>query len=359
MSISTHSDRVLTEVVILLTKRQELILQVIVEEFIKTAKPIGSRAIEKMDKISFSAATIRNEMKDLEDLGLLEKTHTSSGRVPSELGYRYYVDHLIRAETKNNDTQIIRNMIEGEILEFESIVKTSAEVLSQLTNYTSIVLGPEIFETRLNQIQFVTLSPQTAVAILITNTGHVEHRTFLIPEQINAQDLEKMVNILNEKLQGVPMFRLPELLETEIYKLMNKYLDEAGKAYKYLEAAFLKEWPVNLYIGGKSNMLLQPEFSDVEKLRSFYQMMENEGEIANHLKSISNGLTISIGNENELKAIKDFTLITASYKLAEEHMGTIALIGPTRMEYRKVITILRTLSSEMTDALYMWYKHNN
>lgn len=358
MSISTHLIRVLTEVVILLTKRQELILRVIVDTFITTAKPVGSRAIAKMEGISFSAATVRNDMKDLEDLGLLEKTHTSSGRIPSEQGYRYYVDYLIGYDTGRADIHIMKDMIEGDILEFEHVVKTSAEVLSELTNYTSIVLGPEIFETRLNQIQFVTLSPQTAVAILITNTGHVEHRSFLVPEQINPQDLEKMVNILNEKLHGVPMFRLPNLLETEIYKLMHKYLDEAERAYQYLQAAFLKERPVNLYIGGKSNMLLQPEFSDVEKLRSFYQMMENEGEIASHLKSVANGLTISIGNENELKAIKDFTLITASYELAEEHMGTIALIGPTRMEYRKVITLLRALSVEMTEALYLWYKHN-
>lgn len=344
--------------IILLTNRQALILKVIVEEFVGTAKPVGSRVLSKKEQITFSAATIRNEMADLEDQGLLEKTHTSSGRIPSELGYRYYVDHLIGVIPEKNNSHVIRDIVQGDLVEFEHIVKTSAEVLSELTSYTTIILGPEVFETKLNQIQFVILSPQTAVAILITNTGHVEHRSFAIPGEINASDLEKMVNILNERLHGVPMDRLPELLETEVYSIMLKYLDEAERSYEYLKAVFLYDKPAKLYIGGKSNMLLQPEFSDVEKLRSFYRMMENEGEIASHLKSATSGLTITIGKENELAAIKDFTLITASYHLAEEQMGTIALLGPTRMEYRKVIRLLNALSNEMTEALYLWYKHN-
>lgn len=343
----------------MLTDRQLLILQVIIDDFIETAQPVGSRAIAKKDHILFSAATIRNEMADLEEMGFLEKTHSSSGRTPSEKGYRYYVDHLISPNTTASKVHVIKDMIQEGFFEFEQIVQMSAEVLSELTNYTSIILGPEIFETKLQRLQFITLSNQAAVAILVTNTGHVEHRSFMVPAEIQPSDLEKMVNILNERLHGVPIVRLPGLLKTEIYQLMQTYMTDVDKSYEYIKAAFFSEQPVKLYIGGKSNILLQPEFNDVNKIRSFYSMMENEDKLADLLKHTENGIKVTIGSENEAEAIKDFSLITASYNLGDEQMGTIALLGPTRMEYRKVITLLNTLSNEMTDALYMWYKNNH
>ncbi|OZU89918.1 heat-inducible transcriptional repressor HrcA [Virgibacillus indicus] len=340
----------------MLTERQLLILQVIIDDFIETAHPVGSRAISKKNNVPYSAATIRNEMADLEDLGYLEKTHSSSGRIPSEKGYRYYVDHLIAPISLKNDVKIIKNIIQDGFFELEQVVQMSAEVLSELTNYTSIILGPELLETKLKQIQIITLSDHTAVAILVTNTGHVEHRSFSVPAEINPSDLEKMVNILNDRLFGVPIIRLPEMFKTEIASLMKQYMNDFEKSYDYLQAVFFSENPVKLYVGGKSNILMQPEFNDVEKIRSFYSMMEKEDEIASLLKSSDNGIKVTIGHENEIDAIKDFSLITASYQLGEGQLGTIALLGPTRMEYRKVISLLKGLSNEMTDALYLWYK---
>ncbi|WP_100010594.1 heat-inducible transcriptional repressor HrcA [Lentibacillus sediminis] len=344
----------------MLTERQLLILQVIIDDFIQTARPVGSRALSKKNSIPYSAATIRNEMADLEDMGYLEKTHLSSGRIPSEQGYRYYVDHMISPVTKfNQDMNVIKNFINDGFFEFEQLVQMSAEVLSELTNYTSIILGPELFETKLKQLQIITLSPNSAVAILVTNTGYVEHRSFSVPAEINPADLEKMVNILNDRLQGVPIVRLPEMFHSEITDLMKAYIHDFDKSYDYLKAAFLQEQPVKLYIGGKSNLLRQPEFNDVDKIRAFYTMIENENEMAHLLKGTSGGIKVTIGHENKADAIKDFSLITASYQLGGDQMGTIALLGPTRMEYRKVITLLDVLSNEMTDALYLWYKNTD
>ncbi|WP_339228177.1 heat-inducible transcriptional repressor HrcA [Oceanobacillus sp. FSL K6-2867] len=345
----------------MLTERQLTILQVIIDDFIDSAHPIGSRALSKKENLPYSAATIRNEMADLEELGFLEKTHTSSGRVPSEKGYRYYVDHLIGPGlgSSHNEVTIIKNIIDEGFFEFEQIVQMSAEVLSKLTSYTSIILGPEMFETKLKQIQILPLTTHTAVAILVTNTGHVEHRSFSIPEKIRASDLEKMVNIMNDRLRGVPIVQLQEKLSTEIAQLMKMYIDDFDTSFAYLKSVFLNEHPVKLYIGGKSNILMQPEFNDVDKIRSFFTMMEKEDEIANLLKNTKSGIEVTIGNENEVEAIKDLSLITASYHMEGDHMGTIALLGPTRMEYRKVITLLKGLSNEMTDALYMWYKNDD
>lgn len=346
----------LTEVIIMLTDRQIMILQVIIDDFIQTAQPIGSRAISKKEHISFSPATIRNEMADLEDMGYLEKTHSSSGRVPSELGYRFYVDNLLKPQiATEKEVKVIKHFMQDGFWEFEQLVQKSAEVLSDLTNYTSIILGPEIFETKLKQIQIVTLSQHTAVAILITNTGHVEHRSFTIPNEINASDLEKMVNILNDRLYDVPIFQLPDKLNKEVLGLLKTYTNDFEQTFDYLKAVFFQEQPAKLYIGGKTNMLMQPEFKDIEKVRAFYTMMEKEEEIADLLKSTTDGIKVTIGHENKVEAIKDLSLITATYHLDDEQMGTIALLGPTRMEYNKVITLLDVLSSEMTDALYMWY----
>lgn len=346
----------LTEVITMLTERQLLLLQMIIDDFIETAHPIGSRALAKKGSIPYSAATIRNDMADLEELGFLEKMHSSSGRIPSEKGYRYYVDHLIKPDTHKRNAGIISDLIQEGFYEFEQIVQTSAEMLSELTNYTSIILGPEIFETKLKQLQIVPISSQLAVAILVTNTGHVEHRSISLPKGMNTADLEKLVNIINEKLKGVPIVKMQKTFYDEVDGLLKQYLDDYEQSYKYLKAIFRTDYPVKLYIGGKSNILSQPEFNDIDKVRSFFALMDKEDDIVKLLKDTPKGIEVTIGNENEIDAIKDFSLITSTYHFGDEHMGTIALLGPTRMEYEKVISLLKSLSNEMTSTLYMWYK---
>ncbi|WP_186576456.1 heat-inducible transcriptional repressor HrcA [Aquibacillus kalidii] len=340
----------------MLSNRQLLVLQVIIDEFIQTAQPIGSRAISKKEDISFSSATIRNEMADLEEMGYIEKTHSSSGRVPSEKGYRFYVDHLISPfRLSSDEMNSITHTFEKGMLEFEQIVQSSARVLSDLTNYTSIILGPEVFETKLKQIQIISLSSTTAVAILVTNTGHVEHRSFTIPATIQPSDLDKLVNILNDRLVGVPIIQLHEKLYTEIAELVNSYTQDFETAYKYVKAALFDEQHVKLYVGGKTNILMQPEFKDVEKIRSLFTIMEKEDEIANLLRSSTGGINVSIGQENKMDAMQDCSLITATYSLGDKQMGTIALLGPTRMEYSRVISLLNVLSSRLTKTFHSWY----
>jgi len=348
--------RVLTGVIIILNERQLLIFQSIIDDFIETAQPVGSKVIANKSNISVSAATIRSVMADLEKMGYLEKTHSSSGRVPSQKGYRYYVDHLINP-VQRKDMNIIKNLIEDGIFEFEQIVQTSAEILSDLTNYTAIILGPEIYEAKLIKMEIVKLSESTAVAVLITDTGHVEHRSFTLPPTISASDLEKMVNILNEKLNGVAISRLSDQLNNELVDLLRRYIRDVDQSYDYLKEVLFNEEPIKLYVGGKSNMLTQPEFNDVEKIHSFYSLMENEDQIAKLFKQTNEGIKVTIGDENALEAMKDFTLITSTYALNDEQLGTIALLGPTRMHYDKVIQLLNSLSSEMSEVLYLWYKN--
>ncbi|MBO8156027.1 MAG: heat-inducible transcriptional repressor HrcA [Bacillaceae bacterium] len=341
----------------MLTERQLLILQVIIDDFIQNAQPVGSRAISKKDEVSFSSATIRNEMADLEEMGFLQKTHSSSGRIPSEKGYRFYVDHLMAPfRLSKQELEKIKNTFQEHLMEYEKVVQKSAEVLSDLTNYTSIILGPEVYETRLKQLQIIPLSSHSAVAILVTNTGHVQHRSFSIPVDIDSSDLETTVNILNERLNGVPLVQLNEKMQTEIIDLLRKHTKNFRNAYEYIRAALMDDQPVKLYVGGKTNIMNQPEFKDIDKIRSLFSVIEEENQIAPILRKNADGIKVSIGHENELEAMRDCSLITATYSLGDEQVGTIALLGPTRMEYSKVISLLNVLSGQMNKTFQSWYE---
>src|SRR5699024_11154634 len=237
----------------------------IIDDFIETAHPIGSRALSKDEEINLSAATIRNVMADLEDMGLLEKTHSSSGRIPSQKGYRYYVDHVISPNLKEREFHLVKHIIQDNLVELERVVQMSAEVLSQLTNYTTIILGPTDVDATLKQIQIIPLNISTALAILVTNTGHVEHNSFSIPPGINMNDFEKMVNILNDRLVGIPIMRLGHALQTEVYDLMKKHIHNYEIMYEYIKSVIQYDDPTKLYVSGESNILTQPEFKDVDK----------------------------------------------------------------------------------------------
>lgn len=353
ISISTLSSRVLTGVSdMLLTDRERLILQTIIDDFVRSAHPIGSRKLSKNKQINLSAATIRNVMADLEEKELLEKTHTSSGRIPSEKGYRYYVDHFISPTLKQKNLSIISHIIEDNIYELEQIVQLSTEMLSQLTNYTAIILGPDVTEATLKQVQILPVTEDTAVAILVTSTGHVEHKSFTIPKGILGSDLEKIVNILNDRLVGVPIMNLTYALETEVYELMKKHIKDYEHMFEYIKSVICYDESVKLYVDGKANLLTQPEFKDVEKVYDFYSFLEEEEAIVNLLMDHGTGLHVRIGKENKVDAVKNLSLITSTFRLNKEQFGTIALIGPMRMEYRKVISLLQSLSNELTNILF-------
>jgi heat-inducible transcriptional repressor len=343
----------------LLTDRQLLILQVIVDDFIRSAQPVGSRSLSKKDEISFSSATIRNEMADLEELGFIEKTHTSSGRVPSEKGYRYYVDHLLAPQVLNRqEISTLKSVFAEKIYEFEKIIQKSAKILSDLTNYTSIVLGPAVSINKLKRIQIIPLNKDTAIAIFVTDTGHVENRTFHIPASIDASELEKTVNILNERLTDVPLSELNDKIYKEVATLLRQHIHNVDLMLYTIGETF--KMPVNekLFFGGKTNILSQPEFHDLTKIRSLLNMIEREEWVSELIRKKSAGINVKIGSENNNLAMENCSLITATYSIGREKLGTIAILGPTRMEYSRVISLLQFLSNDLTSVLTKLYQNN-
>ncbi len=343
----------------LLTDRQLLILQVIVDDFIRSAQPVGSRSLSKKEEISLSSATIRNEMADLEEMGYIEKTHTSSGRVPSDKGYRYYVDHMLSPQVLNQrDISIISSIFAEKIYEFEKIIQRSARILSELTNYTSIVLGPAVSVNKLKKIQIIPLNKETAVAIFVTDTGYVENRTFHLPATIDAIDLEKTVNILNERLTGAPLEELTDKIYKEVAILLKQHIHNYDLMLYTIAETFKMPISEKLFFGGKTNMLSQPEFHDITKIRNLLTMIDQEDGIYNLIKKNSAGINVKIGSENNSSAMENCSLITATYSAGTEKLGTIAIIGPTRMEYSRVISLLQFFSRDLTAVLTKLYQNN-
>ncbi|ARK29310.1 heat-inducible transcriptional repressor HrcA [Halalkalibacter krulwichiae] len=341
----------------MLTDRQLLILHAIVDDYIRSAEPVGSRSISKRDDITFSPATIRNDMADLEELGFLEKPHSSAGRIPSQRGYRYYVDNLLLPHHLTADEELdIRSIFSERIREVEEVIQHSARVLSNMTSYISLVLGPEMFESTLKNIQIIPLGKGSAILILVTDTGHVENQTIVVPESIDASDLERTVNILNERLMGVPLYKLRDKLQFEIKDVLREHVGNYEQVVKMIDPSLHIEKEEKVFYSGKTNILSQPEFRDVEKVRMLLNMLEEDKTMNQILRTPVTGIQVKIGQENKLEAFDNCSLITASYSIAGKHMGTIGILGPTRMEYRRVIGVVDTLSKDLTKLLTNLYQ---
>ncbi|MEO3947872.1 heat-inducible transcriptional repressor HrcA [Gorillibacterium sp. CAU 1737] len=341
----------------MLTERQQLILNAIIDDYIGTAEPVGSRSLSKRGDIKFSPATIRNEMADLEELGLLEQPHTSAGRIPSNKGYRYYVDHLMNyGALSSHELSVLRSFFADRMSKMEQIIQQAASILSGLTNYTSIVLGPEVFNTTLKHLQVVPLNERTAVAIIVTNTGRVENRTVEIPEGVPIGEIEKVVNLLNDKLRDVPLLHLKSKLYSEIGAEMGRYVNGYEELLGLLENVFTsKEDEDRIFLSGATNILNQPEFKDVDKVKHILDLLSEAPILMRMISPQTEGIQVRIGSENGLAAIRDCSLITATYSLEGKTIGTIGILGPTRMEYAKVMGLLDHLSKQLPTVLGRWY----
>ena len=337
----------------MLTNRQLLILQLTVKDFVESAQPVGSRQLSKKPEAPFSSATIRNDMADLEDMGYLEKTHTSSGRVPSEKGYRFFVDHLLQPQALGlEDSLQLRTMFQERVGESEELIRKSATILSDLTNYTSILLGPDTSTHAVKKFSIVPLDQQRAVAIIVTDNGHVENRIFDVPPGLTASEIEKTVNILNERLIGTSLVQLQQKLQLEAKHVFQQHIHQAEKLFSSLQQAMAVEPEEQLYFGGKLNMWKQPEFHDFQKMQSFFELIEKGNPAMGLFQKNEQGIQVRIGSENNVIEMEDYSVITSTYSAGENMEGSIAIIGPKRMDYGRVITLLDILSSDLSSALH-------
>ncbi|GGJ09365.1 heat-inducible transcription repressor HrcA [Alicyclobacillus cellulosilyticus] len=336
----------------MLTPRQRLILSAIVEDYVRSAEPVGSRTLSKHDEIHLSAATIRNEMSDLEEMGYLDQPHTSAGRIPSQKGYRFYVDNLMgRVEIDNQTLSVLREHFQRQRGEMERLIHETALVLSELTQYTSIVMGPHVYQEKIRQIQLIPLRPGAAVAILVTDTGQVETRHVQLSEGVSSDDVVRMVNLLNDKLAGVPLYRFRSQLSHEIAEELARVTERYDDAMAFLdELARLAEARERVFVGGTTNILAQPEFRNVDKVRPLLALLERPDRVSQMLPAAQTpGVQVRIGMENGIPTLQDCTVVSATYTIQGVPVGSIGVLGPTRMNYARVIRILEYVSHALSD----------
>lgn len=327
----------------MLNERQTHLLKLIVEEYIKTAKPVGSKAI--CDIMACSSATIRNEMASLEELGLLEKTHISSGRVPSEKGYRYYVDHImVPKELTGDDMLKLQTIVHNHSLLLEDYITKSVEIVSEMTNLTAIVLGKSSDENCISKVEVVPMSENNLVAIVITDKGHVEHRPITIAGKVSMDDIKKTVDLISKMIIGVPINDVGFILEYEVKPVISKLVTQHEVLYNAFYTAFSDfTKDASFVMKGTKNILMQPEFDNADRMREIVSKFEDK-EIVSKITEEENGINIYIGSETEFD--DDVTIVKMKYHAKGEE-GTIAFIGPKRMEYDRVIPLLDYIKKQI------------
>lgn len=343
----------------MLSARQLTIFKAIVEEFIDTAEPVGSKTLMQKYHLPYSSATIRNDMAVLEELGYLEKTHTSSGRIPSAQGYRYYVDHLLETRIEDDVKDEMQLIFKDHRRSLNEIVHRSCEMLSELTQLTSIVLGPDSPYESLQQITMVPLTSQSVTVIIVTDKGHVENKTFSINRDISIEDIQSCVGVMNDMLIGTPIDEVAQRLETEVRPILVQRVKEHEILFNAFLEAFMKFAQNNVYFSGKENMLYQPEFNDVNKIRRLVSAFENN-QMWRALTPLADGegVTVKIGSDVPITNLEDVSVISASFRTSETTKGSISVIGPTRMPYEKVVSLVEYVSKNIEEIFDEQESHN-
>lgn len=328
----------------MITARQKDILREIVEEYIKTAKPVSSNHVCK--KLECSSATIRNEMVILEELKYLEKNHFASGRIPSELGYKYYVENLMKPKDMSGEDMLkLQTIFRNNSLDLSDSIKKSIELISDITNYTSIVLGKSSKDNKLKKVEVVPLSENNILTIVITDKGHVEHKNLLLPESIAIEEVKKTVELINKLIVGTPIDEVSEKLEYEVKPIIGKYVKQHDVLYNAFYDAFSEftNKSSDVQFVGRNNFLKQPEFSDIKKAKEVLNKFENITDVSK-VSDDEDGIKIYIGTESEIS--NDVAIIKTKYNYNGEEK-TIAIIGPKRMEYDRVVSMLDYIKSNI------------
>lgn len=335
-----------------LSERKLKILQAIIADFIRTAEPVGSRTISKNYDLGVSPATVRNEMSDLEELGYLSHPHTSSGRVPSEKAYRLYVNELMKKrELTSEEKDAIASRLYGNVTELENLMKRAAHILSEITNLTAFAMTPRKDEDTLKYINLLPVDDYTVVLMLVSESGKVSNTTVRLEKPASEESLRILSKTMTYNYRGKT---LSEALTLDIIENFKTDAESMAMFERNIVPSFVKTLEdmlnVNLYMDGLTNIFSLPEYNDLDRAKMFLEMMDKREDLTKALINRENGVIITIGNENKEEAMQDCSLITATYHVDGKLMGKIGVIGPTRMRYGEVTSIVEYLTDNISDA---------
>lgn len=334
----------------MLIDRQVLILQSIVENFITTNQPVGSKQIAQ--NIDFSSATIRNDMSKLEKEGLIKKTHISSGRVPSEKGYRYYVDYIKKDyELSNSENEKLKQLSGGDIVSENNYLEKNAIVLSDLTDCTAVILAPTKTDRRINKIEVILLSSRSILVILVTNIGEVFQQNYKLDADFTAEDIAEINKLLQSYFYDVDMATAHVMIHGELEKYLKNKVNNYDMIVVALNRLLQNKIKKTVALGGKYNLLKQPDIDNVEKLKEVVSLLEDD-KIVELLddNEVTDKPSIKIGTELKLGNIDDLSLVSSSYNTSKGQ-GVIAVFGPKRMDYSKIMTLIACVRDNLNNNL--------
>ena len=331
-------------------ERKKKVLQAIVEEYVNTAEPVSSNLLTQKDELNnYSSATIRNEMADLEKAGYLEKTHTSSGRIPSEKGYRYYVDELLKDDNISlEEVKYISDKLETKVNEIEDLTKITANTISEITHYTTVTIGPKTDEQIIKEIKFVLLGSRMILAVIMTDTGMVKETIIKFDEDVTEKQVETINYMFNNKLKGKPIETINQPLEYYLYNEMKGMVGVIKPIITQFKKVLFEENEIHLQ--GARKELDLPEFNSLQVAKNFMNILDEKELIADMLNSgFAEDINVYIGGEDEKEQLKDFSVVTFKHKIGNKDMGTIGIIGPKRMDYSKVISVMKYISKKLNE----------
>ncbi len=335
-----------------LSERKLKILQAIIADFIRTAEPVGSRTLSKNYDLGISPATIRNEMSDLEELGYLTHPHTSSGRVPSEKAYRLYVNEMMgKRELTKAEKDSIASQLSSNVRELENLVQQAAHVLSEITNLTAFALTPRKDQDTLKYINLLPVDEHTVVLMLVSESGKVSNTAVRTGRPVSEETLRILAKTMTYNYRGKT---LSEALTMDIIKTFKSDAEAMSMYQKNIVPSFMKTLEdmlnVNLYMDGLTNIFSIPEYNDLDRAKMFLEMVSKKEDFTRTLINRDNGVIITIGNENQDENMHDCSLITATYHVDGKMVGKIGVIGPTRMQYGKVTSVVEYLTDNISKA---------
>lgn len=339
-----------------LNDRKIKILEAIITDYVATAEPVGSRTIAKKYDLGISPATIRNEMSDLEEMGLIEQPHTSAGRIPSQNGYRMYVDNMMHKRVLTNDEiEFLKNTISLNVNRVEYLMQQTAKALSMLTSYTTIVTEPKSTKVRIKHIQLVPVDSNAVAAVVVTENNTIKNH---IIKAKAVPDMEGLYNISNDINNIIKDYSLEDINREAASGLIHKFSDYQeliAKVFKAIISTVHQEEDIHLYTSGVKNLLGFPEFSDIQKARNIFQAFEEKDMLITLLgkgdDTTADKIEILIGGENNMEELKDCSIVKANYRFGNNSVGKIGVIGPTRMNYSQTVSVLDEIVKKLDSII--------
>jgi heat-inducible transcriptional repressor len=326
-----------------LSPREKKVLQAIIMDYIQSAEPVGSRTVSKKYRMDLSPATIRNVMADLEELGLLVQPHASAGRIPTDQAFRFYVDSILEICNLNSfdQTRIARDLGEGR-LDVNEVLKRASHLLSLLSRQTGLVLAPRFSTNVFKHIEFICLKEKKILVILVSNVGEVQNKIIEADERLTQDELNKFGRYLTEIMGGLSLHEAKKRILEEMQREKVLFDKLMYRALKLSQKALADEEEGNLYIEGKEFIFQSPEFADLEKMRHLVLAFEEKTKIIQLLDKAltAQGIQIFIGSENQVSEMQGLSVIAAPYAKDNFILGTLGVIGPTRMDYSAIIPIV-------------------